>query len=582
MKVGKIWSAAAVVAVCSLVAAGGAGSVASASPRAASKKPIAISMFGSIPGTVINIKTNWFTKYVERRFHVKFNWDLVADNDVATKQPVLLASGDYPAVIWQGSLSQTDVLKYGSQGVIVPLNGLLKKYAPNVWHQLHTIPGAMKDLTAPNGKIYALGGYNACFHCYWTYNYYINIKYLNEFGLSMPKTTAQFAHVLNVFKQHGLVPLTGSNPATGGGYAEDVVTYLMNAFIPYNGGTSYFDVKNGKAVFVPSQPQWKAGLEYIHRLYANGDFSKVALTQLSTQVESQILNQRVGVVPNGAIETAIPGYGSAKSHYLDWLKMQPLKGPKGLQSAAFSGIGFGFNFAITNKATKAQEIAIMKLLNFIWTPKGTQMMDFGPSGKFWTPAKKGQDGLNPTQALFDTNWNTFYSGNGEQNEGWNQWSPLDQSDQWRDGQAGPGPFAPAGSNEMDHFSTQVAMAGYQPKWQYPPWAWVPEADGQTYATDSTNIDNYVGQWTDDFITGEKSISADWSAYLAGLKKLDLAQFVQIGTKAMHGDPENAHISEYERSEADIHYMLCSGTVPALDKKYLLQQGVPNSAFACSK
>lgn len=574
---------AAVLAACALIVTSFATNPAVASPLKTKVKadPLTITMFGSDPD-VTNINTNGFTKYVERRFHVKFKFDLVAANDVATKEPLLFASGNYPDVVWDGSLSQSDVLKYGAEGVIIPLNGLIKRYAPNMWHQLQTIPGALKQLTAPNGKIYALGGYNACFHCYWTYADHINIKYLNEFHLNMPTTTAQFAHVLSVFKQHGLVPLTGSGP-TGGGYAEDVVTPLMNAFIPYNGPGNYFNIKNGKkVVFVADQPQWKAGLSYIHSLYAAGDFSKVALTQQATAVGKLISEQKVGVVPNGALQTQIPNYGASGSHYLDWLKMPPLKGPQGVQSVAFSGVTFGFSFALTNKTTKAQQIAIMKLLNFIWTPKGTQMMDFGMPGLKWKPAKKGQGGQTAAQALFDTDWNFFYSGSGIQNYGWNQWAPLDQSAQWREGQAGPAPFTPSGSNKLNRFSSEVAMAGHQTKWQYPPWAWVPESDAETYAEEQTNIDDYVSQWTDEFLTGEKSITADWNSYVAGLQKLDLKGYLQIAQKAMRGQAENADIPQYQRSESVIHYQICSGTVPALTKKYLLQEGVPASAFSCTK
>lgn len=389
----------AIVSACALVATAcstnATTSTSHLSESSGSSKAAPVSMFGGQLTVASNLATNQFTKFAKKRFGLTFTFDLTPDEDVATKQPLLLASGQYPDVIWDGSITQEDALKYGSEGVYVPLNKLLKRYAPHVWHVIRTVPGFKQDVTAPNGKIYALPSYNYCFHCDWTYEYYINIKDLNKYNLALPRTTSQFAQVLKVFKQHGLTPLTGSG-ANGGGYAEDVVTYLMNSFIPFNGGlgstsANYLDVKKGKIIFAPSQPQWRNGLAYLHSLYMSGDFSKVVFTQQASAVTRLISEQQVGVVPNGAIETAIDGYGSPSSHYLDWIGMPPLRGPDGASYSAFNaGGGIGsLVFAITNKATRAQEVRIMKLLNYIWTAKGFLKYNLG---SYVVPAKPGQTG----------------------------------------------------------------------------------------------------------------------------------------------------------------------------------------------
>ena len=175
---------------------------------------------------------------------------------------------------------------------------------------------------------------------------------MNKFGLALPKTTAQFANVLNVFKEHGITPLSGAIDA----YDSDPIQYLMNAFIPFDGdlttGENDVDVNSsGQALFAPTQPQWQAGLNYIYSLFRNGDFSATAFTQQPTAMESLISHNTLGVFPNGAIETIDPKYGAAGSNYLDWMAMPPLTGPGGVSSVAFTstGIGPGFTMAITNK-----------------------------------------------------------------------------------------------------------------------------------------------------------------------------------------------------------------------------------------
>lgn len=569
---------AAVVALGGLMTTVCGPAYASSVEAGPSSHTVAVSMFGAQPGNVINLKTNWFTKYAERTFGLKFTFDLVPGADVATKQPLLLASGSYPDIIWNGSISQEDALNYGSQGVFRPLNGLIKKYAPNVWHTLQTVAGYKQAAMAPNGKIYALPSYNYCQYCAYSEKFYINVKYLNEYHLNMPRTTAQFEHVLEVFKAHGLVPLDSSPDMWNG----DPVTFLMNAFIPFNGllngGTYYLDVKNGRVSFTPAQPQYRAGLAYLHDLFKKGLLPKVDFSQQANEVEQLIAKQKVGVVPAGAGDAVVNDYGSPGSHYQDWLAIPPLKGPAGVQSVAVIGNGTGgLTFAITNKATRSQEIRIMRLLNFMYTPRGAQIEDFGREGVYWTAAKKGQGGLAPGQALFADDWTHFTGNNDLQNQSWYQWGPYDESATWRNRTYAPAPFGPTGNTGSSQVMTEATEAGHQPPEVYPPSAWVPKADTQQYATEQTNIDNYVSQWTDEFITGEKSTATEWKSYLAGLAGLNLKNYLHLAQKAM-GTPEHTNFSELKPEPADVKYLLSEAPVPALMKKYLLQSGVPASDF----
>jgi putative aldouronate transport system substrate-binding protein len=575
-------------ALLATVGVGAGTSIAAASPSGSS--PTTISMFGAEPNTVINVETNWFTKYAEKMFGINFSFDTTPSQDVATKLPVLLASGGYPDVIWNGNgaISQADAEKYGSQGVFVPLNSLLKEYAPNVWAAIQTDPGYKQYVTSPNGDIYALPAYNYCYHCDWDWNDYINIADLAKYGLSMPRTTAQFENALEVFKAHGIVPMSGATNIYNG----NPIPWLMNAFIPYNGGMTlsgsdpgdaFVDVNSSKQLyFIANTPQWKAGLSYIAGLFAKGLITDTSLTQPEAGLSDLIAKNDVGAFPNGADETVILNYGSAASHYNDWLSMPALKGPSGAQYAAFGpSIGpSALTFAITNKASSAVEKGILELVNFMYTPKGAEMEDFGPQGVDWTPAAKGIDGLIPEQALFNTNWNAFYSGNSEQNEGWNQWGPIDQSYQWRNLNYSPAPFTSNGAQAKDQLTELVDEAGYQPQWQLPTGPWVPQSEDESYAIEQTNIDSYVTEWMDEFATGQKSISADWSSYVSGLKGLGLSNYMSVVAQAVKasGGVQNSHVPLYEPLSGDAQYLLTAGPVPTLTKKYLLESGVPASDF----
>lgn len=594
LKTTRVGILVAAIAALLLTACGGPSKPSAAAKTSqvsvSAKTNVKLTLFGANPNGdgagITNIaKGNWLTDYLEHKFNVTLSFDLAPGSSLSTKQSLLLASGSYPPVIWDGSFSHAEIEKYSSEGILVPLNNLIAEYAPNVQKALKTVPGYKQYVTAPNGNIYSLPAYNYCYHCNWPWLMYINIKYLNEFGLSMPRTTSQFEHVLEVFKAHGIVPLSGAKNA----YNANIIPYLMNAFVPWNGASYHFaDVnpRSHQVYFVADTPSWKRGLEYIHGLYQKGLFSKTVFTQDPTQVEDLIAKNQLGAFPNGANETITLNYGEKGSHYLDWLAMPPLKGPSGADYAAFSQpLGPGaFVFAITNKATPAQEERIMQIVNFFFTPVGAQIQTFGPEGKFWKPAPKGTDGLIPEQALFLTNYSAFTSGNAETNDSWYQWGPEYRSAAWRNLDASAPPFAPNGSQTKDQLNA-LEYAGHQATWQLPNDGalWVPQGDAQTFATDLTNIDNYVKEWTDDFITGEKSLTADWAAYVKGLENLGLTQYLKILQQAVSrsGGPVNTDVPAYEPISGDMHYLLTMGSVPALMKKYLIESGVPAMDFVKS-
>lgn len=518
---------------------------------ASSPGPVQVSMFTSPPTDIVNLDTNWFTKYVEKKFDMKITWNQVPGADVKTKESLLLESGKYPDIFWGGSFTPVQALQYGSEGIFTPMNNLIKQYAPNLEKAIQTEPGLKQAVTAPNGDIYALPMYNWCWHCDWSSGMWINTHLLQKYHLSMPKTTTQFEHVLEVFKQHGVTPLSGTG-TTNGGYNTNPLTYLMNAFI-YDDQSDYFYINSGgKLGFAAEQPQWKQGLEYIHGLYAKGLIAQGGLTQAYTILQRQVNNLQVGAFPNGAKNTIINNYGTPQSHFTWWSTVPALKGPNGTQYAAFYGTPPASDcFAITNKASQAEQIAVMKLLNFIWTPRGTEMADFGPEGKYWTKATKGQKGMLGTPALFNTNMTEFYSGNLMQNEGWNQMGPLNQSYAWRNGLTSYAVNSFNGSESMLQLETMLSYSGHQPKFVYPGFAWIPAAMTQQYYTEQTNIDNYVIQWADEFIVGSKSLSKDWNSYIQGLQNLGLQQYMQMTQKYM-GKPFNT--SAFQKDQKDIKFL----------------------------
>ncbi len=514
--------------------------------QVAADGPVTVSFYASPPGNVIDLKTNWFTKYVEEQFKIKINWMITPSSDRAAKQPLLLASGDYPEVFWNGDFKPSDILKYSKQGILVPLNPYIDEYAPNVKTALETVPGLKDIAMAPDGNIYGLPAYNWCDHCFWSGKMWINVELLNQFGLQMPTTTDEFERVLQVFKDNGIVPLTGSTD----GWNSNPLLFLMNAFT-YNNGGNYFHVDSGNVIFSPATNEWRQGLEYINRLYSKGLLDKQAFSQQNEVVKRLVSEKKVGVVPQGC-SCGFVTNGSANPDFVNWRTVPPLKGPSGTQYAAFYGNGNGsLTFTVTNKATEEQKIALAKLLNFIYTPEGMEMLDFGPEGKFWTRPKPGEKDEDGNDAILNTAWNKFYAAGSRQNEGWDQMGPIFQSKQWRRGQVAYPITHPDGLASMLRLETEKNYAGKQPAEVYPAAVWISEQDTQQFAMYQTNINKFVQQWSSEFIVGTKSLNNDWDAYIKGLEGLGLKPYLEMSQKAMQKPFDTG---EFQQTPGVVQYL----------------------------
>ena len=205
------------------------------------------------------------TKYMEKKFNVKLD---VVSGTTDESLTLMLASGDYPKLIYKSWYSMLDVVRYGELGVFVPLEDYIAEYAPNVTKAFEENPLLKAAVYAPDGHIYMMPYWEECYHCSMAMKMWINTAWLKAVGMDMPTTTDEFEKVLIAFRDKDPngngkkddIPLTGF----AGGWNNDPWGFLMNAFI-YNTGTGsdFTYIDGDKVAFAPIQPEWKEGLKNI-------------------------------------------------------------------------------------------------------------------------------------------------------------------------------------------------------------------------------------------------------------------------------------------------------------------------------
>ncbi len=273
--------------------------------------------FGELP---------FFQQY-EEETNVHIEWSMNPDSSWNEKKNLIFASGDLPDAFYgHHILSGEDVLKYGTQGLLIPLEDLIDQYAPNLKKVLEDNPGFRQELTAPDGHIYALPtideGYpdsrDALF---------INRKWLDQLGLSVPTTTEEFYEVLKAFRD---------NDMNGNGDAGDEIpfsffghqNYGIYSFFGAFGMTdrpNHVGMDGDRVLYTAAQPSYKEGIQYLHRLYAEGLLDVESLTHDKNVYFSKIKESLVGVF------IGWDHYDVFGTEPHDYEVMLPLKGPEGHQ-----------------------------------------------------------------------------------------------------------------------------------------------------------------------------------------------------------------------------------------------------------
>ena len=481
---------------------------------------------------------NKFTALLEDKFDVTFDFIVAPGEGAEEKKSILLASGDYPSIFFHGGFSKIERQKYGSLGVLLDLNDLIGQYGPNIRKALSNDSAYAAAITTPDGKIYGLAGAELCYHCMYTPKYWINTVWLDNLGLKMPTTTAEFEQVLIAFK---------TRDPNGNGKADEIPVsgavqswwvnpqdFLLTSFI-YTDTLHDLYAENGKVGMSAVTPEFRDGIRYINGLYDKGLIDPLSFTQNHEQFQI-IANNPDGVIlgafsgghlgmgPNIGMGTSTYDPGRA---WIQYQVMPPLKGPGGRQSSIYRAPEFGeANFAVTNKSSDAVTQRSMEMMDWFFTLEGGISAMFGPRGYQWDWPEEGALGMRGKPAVFQTHFD------------------------WADPQYTP-TFEPPFYLDMDTFigwaqdqdmtkpegyerfltvATDV-YAQFTPKETVPRSFWMDEDVADIYAQYRTEFKSYIDQNVSAFITGQKNIDTEWDAYIRTLNGMGLDAYLAIVQKA---------------------------------------------------
>lgn len=496
---------------------------------------------------IIDIATNEFTQWYEEYTNVHIEWQLIPSDSVETNLNLTLASGEYPDIFLTMGIKSSQEDQYGGADKIFrPLNEYIDSCMPNFKAVLDERPSLKNDITAMDGNIYCLPSIKEYTHTKYGQKMWVNTKWLDTLGLSMPETTDDFYEMLKAFKEedpngNGIadeIPLSAVTD-TGGGWYAGLDDFLLNAFIydsgPYDGLKRYVDVQSGTVDVAVNKEAYREGLRYLNKLYTEGLIDPGAFTNTNDQLKQLALNPDIeilGAAPSGH-SAMFMDITTDHDRYLMFDAIAPLEGPDGVRQATLFDDAAEFGEAAISTTCSNPEAAARWLDGFY--DYAVQMRRYwGPEGEAWREAEEGELGLGGKPALYKTLKPFDESA---QNESWAwlgiEYTPAELQEGMSVVDADTDLYSAEGFEKRLLTITEEKYIPYTSEdYKNAPSALrYEETDAEERNLLYQDLQKLAKEYRVYFITGEKSLDSDWDAYVTALDDIGMPRFLELENAA---------------------------------------------------
>lgn len=471
---------------------------------------------GQAPAT----NPNWndvliFNEYKDRS-NMNIEWQMVPHDSISEQRNLALGGGNLPDAFHSAQVGLSDLAKYGEQGVFVPLNDLIDEYAPNFKEIIDENPVIKSAITMPDGNIYSfplISDPEFASHRIQA-RPFIKETWLDELGMDMPETTDEFYEYLTAVKDElGEIPY-------GGPYIDTLVQYLQGPFGLANrgGSNSYLDEdpETGDARFFPVSDEYKEMLEYIHKLY-----EEELIVENIFSIEHDQFIANLGEGSYGSTVWFAPEEVASKDEGGKYVGMPVLEGPHG--DKVLTQVGDPVQsvgaFVITNE--NDYPASTVRWIDYFYGEEGMELFFMGVEGEtfefdedgepdFMTHITESEDDLTFEEEA--AKYLTFPGGG---------FPSMVQEDLFK---------GVASAEQSLEASKKLEPDLIDDDEIWPTLTYTKEENDQLKAF-GADIEKYVGEMTDKFISGDEPLSK-WDDYVAEIEKMGLDDYLKIKEDAL--------------------------------------------------
>lgn len=307
------------------------------------------------------LATNVAWQYLQELSNFNFITTEFAPSDAQEKMNLLMSSGEYTDIIFKSG--KIDYEQYGMDGIIIPLEGMIRDYMPNLSAILDE-RDAWGAITAPDGHIYSLPSISHALPrsdggMFW----WINKSWLDKLGLEEPDTIEELYTVLKAFKE---------KDPNGNGIADEIPMAGWDSINAYNSllamfgeGLGYKDwwmVIDGQMEYLPTTQFFKEnGLELFNKMYTEGILNPDMFTMDRDQFRAVCGGEQIVY---GMLWDSTCSYFSDPNEIFNWITLKPF------DTEMFSlsnGVGGG-GLSITDKCKNPE--TFLAFFDIMYTEEG--------------------------------------------------------------------------------------------------------------------------------------------------------------------------------------------------------------------
>jgi putative aldouronate transport system substrate-binding protein len=481
---------------------------------------------------ILDYDDNDVTRFLEDLTNVHVEWELLPEQETREKVNLLFAAGDnLPDVFLASGLLATDLISLGSARMIIPLQDLVEKDSYFIKKRYEAHPDAYNLARSADGNSYSLVDYTFNEANQVAVRFWINKTFLDRLGLKTPTTTDEYYEYLKAVKTRDPngngradeVPLAGAVT----GWNQNVTGFLMNAFALNEADTGsdrnarrrVYRRNDGIIDCSFNKPEWKDGLAYLHKLYAEGLMAPESLTQRMEDLRAMVENPpdlTVGSVSSGSLLEFTKLDGERKK---DFQILAPLKGPGGLQRAYYDEyLPMRLGRFVITKDCKIPDIAI-KWADYMYTPDFSTRNRYGVRDRDWI-VPEGKPGVYGGPALYE--------------ESGLKWSTPTKA-YWGVSGLQWGDFGSYMRTKSDD-PYEIEYVLYNALKLYEPYRFmdgVPKnlpftvQEARRYSELTNLIVDYVDQSMASFIVGRLDLNRDWGKYLSDLRTMGVDEWLGL-------------------------------------------------------
>lgn len=445
-----------------------------------------------------------FTKYQEMT-NIKLDFkDVLPAEGYDEKKSLMWASGEYPDIFVRAQLNNTEIVKYGSMGILAPLEDLIPEYAPNLQKLIDEYPDILSRITAPDGHIYALPAVFTV-EAARCEKFWMNQSWLEQTGKEIPTTLEELEDVLLSWKD---VDFNGNGEKDeyplGAADAQTLIRRFAGSWGHQVQFGRFIDVdeESGTVSTWLTSDDLKEELQMLNRWYEEGLIDPEVFTQEYAKYAAKMAGQQMGLFFNQADDTfdstnfvgVAPFKGESDTVYVE---SQPVARDNGV-------------FAIS--ADCQYKEAALRWVDYFYGEEGSIFIRYGVEGENMYFDEEGKPHYN--EGIMDSP-----EGSGTEIGKYTIW---------------PGGGAPQWVNEENceaiasqaTLDATVALKPYFPEKIYAE----PLLDQETADRLSilwTDLDKYEKETTAKFIRGELNFDSDWDTYVETMKKIGIDEVVEI-------------------------------------------------------